>query len=60
MLILFRAFWNILWTFGIFHYHLVHFFLFWYQFQEKSGNPGQSICREAASEPQQQFFLNVI
>jgi hypothetical protein len=42
----FRAFWNILWTFGIFYYHLVRFVFIWYIFsgfgimyQQKSGNP---------------------
>jgi hypothetical protein len=40
------AVYNILWTFGKFYDHLVHFVLIWYIFscfgityQEKSGNP---------------------
>jgi hypothetical protein len=40
------AIWNILWRFGIFYNHLVHFVFIWYIFsgfgimyQEKSGNP---------------------
>jgi hypothetical protein len=32
MLIYFRSFWNILWTFGIFYYHLVLFVFIWYIF----------------------------
>jgi hypothetical protein len=38
---------NLLWTFGKFYDHMVHFVLIWYIFsgsgityQEKSGNPG--------------------
>jgi hypothetical protein len=41
------AIYNILWTFGLFYDHLVHFVYFWYIFSgfgfmylEKSGNPG--------------------
>jgi hypothetical protein len=41
-----RAFWNIVWTFGIFYRHLVIFVFIGYNFsgfgimyQEKSGNP---------------------
>jgi hypothetical protein len=40
------AIWNVLWTFGIFYEHLVHFLFIWYIFssvgimsKEKSGNP---------------------
>jgi hypothetical protein len=32
LLINFRAFWNILWTFRIFYIHLVLFVLIWYIF----------------------------
>jgi hypothetical protein len=32
MFIYFRAFWNILWTLGIFYYHLVLFGFIWYVF----------------------------
>jgi hypothetical protein len=46
MLIYFMAVCNILWTFGKFYEHLVHFVLIWYIFssfgityQEKSANP---------------------
>jgi hypothetical protein len=47
ILIYFMAIYNILWTFGLFYDHLVHFVYFWYIFSgfgfmylEKSGNPG--------------------
>jgi hypothetical protein len=47
MLIYFMSICNILWTFGIFYDHLVHYVFIWYIFsgfgimnQEKSGNPG--------------------
>jgi hypothetical protein len=47
MFIYFMAIWNILWRFGIFYDHLVHFGFIGYIFtgcgimyQEKSGNPG--------------------
>jgi hypothetical protein len=47
MLIYFRAFWNVLWTFVISYYRLELFVFIWYIFsgfgityQEKSGNPG--------------------
>jgi hypothetical protein len=46
MLLYLMAIWNVLWTFGIFYDHLVHFVFIWYIFsgfgimhQEKSGNP---------------------
>jgi hypothetical protein len=46
--IFFMAIWNILWIFGIFYNHLVHFVFICYilsgfgiMYQEKSGNPGQ-------------------
>jgi hypothetical protein len=35
----FVAIWNILWRFGIFYDHLVHFPGFGIMYQEKSGNP---------------------
>jgi hypothetical protein len=42
------ATWNIVWRFGIFYGHLVHFVFIWYIFsgfgimyQEKSGNTGR-------------------
>jgi hypothetical protein len=45
------AIWNILWRFGIFYAHLVHFVFVWYGFsgfgvmyQEKSGNPDKAPC----------------
>jgi hypothetical protein len=46
MLIYFITIWNMLWIFGIFYDHSVHFVFIWYIFssfgimlQEKSGNP---------------------
>jgi hypothetical protein len=39
--------WDILWPFGIFCIHLVHFFGFGIVYQEKSGNPGPN-CRQTA------------
>jgi hypothetical protein len=35
----YMAIWNILWTFGVFYNHLVHFSGFGIVYQEKSGNP---------------------
>jgi hypothetical protein len=52
MFIYFKATWNILWRFGIFYGHLVHFVFIWYIFsgfsimyQEKSGNTGRGAQR---------------
>jgi hypothetical protein len=39
MFIYFMAIWTILWRFGIFYDHLVHFSGFGIMYQEKSGNP---------------------
>jgi hypothetical protein len=46
---------NILWTFGIFYDHLVHFVILWYFLsgfgimrQEKSGNPDETHCQWAS------------
>jgi hypothetical protein len=36
----FRGIWDILWTFGTFCVHLVHFSGLGIMYQEKSGNPG--------------------
>jgi hypothetical protein len=41
MFVYFMATWNILWRFGIFYDHLVHFSSFGFMYQEKSGNPEQ-------------------
>jgi hypothetical protein len=43
MFIYFMAIWDILWPFGIFYGHLVHFFGFGIMYQEKSGNPGSNV-----------------
>jgi hypothetical protein len=41
---LFLAIWNILWRFGIFCEHLVHFSGFGIMYQQKSGNPVGHLC----------------
>jgi hypothetical protein len=43
MFIYFMAIWSILWRFGIFYHHLVHFSGFGITNQEKSGNPALSL-----------------
>jgi hypothetical protein len=41
MLIYLWPFGDILWPFGTFCFHLVHFYGFGVMYQEKSGNPGR-------------------
>jgi hypothetical protein len=45
------AIWNILWTFGKFHDHLVHFVFIWYIF------PVLVSCTKIIWQP---YFLNII
>jgi hypothetical protein len=53
----FMAIWNILWRFGIYYDHLLHFVLilvhfsgFGIMYQEKSGNPGHPAASSADIE----------
>jgi hypothetical protein len=53
----FMEIWDILWPFGIFCIHLVHFFRFWYHVQRKIWQPWWGLY-DAAREPRKQGLIS--